>query len=52
MQKKIAVLIDADNANSSLIEQILNEAGKYGIVTVKRIYSDWTTQKNNKWKVA
>ncbi|AUI65639.1 MULTISPECIES: NYN domain-containing protein [Glaesserella] len=48
--QKVAILIDADNANSALIEQILNEVGKYGRITVKRIYGDWTTQRNNKWK--
>lgn len=51
MQKtKIALLIDAENANSSAIEQIINEIGKYGIITVKRIYADWTNEKNKKWK--
>lgn len=47
---KIAVLIDGDNAESALIEQILAEAGKYGRVTVKRIYGDWTDNKMSKWK--
>src|SRR4051812_39521834 len=47
---KIAVLIDGDNAESTLVEQILNEAAKYGRVTVKRIYADFTTQQMNTWK--
>lgn len=47
---KIAVLIDGDNAESALIEQILAEAGKYGRVTVKRIYGDWTDNRMCKWK--
>ena len=47
---KIAVLIDGDNAEANLIDQILNEAAKFGRVTVKRIYADFTTQQMNAWK--
>ena len=49
-RKKIALLIDGDNAQSSLIGKILTEAGKYGLVTVRRIYGDWTTQNMAGWK--
>jgi hypothetical protein len=47
---KIAILIDGDNAQSSLLPQMLVEAGKYGMVTVRRIYGDWTTPNMNSWK--
>jgi hypothetical protein len=47
---KIAILIDGDNAQSSLLPQILVETGKYGMVTVRRIYGDWTTPNMNSWK--
>lgn len=47
---KIAILIDGDNAQSSLLPQMLVEAGKYGMVTVRRIYGDWTTSSMNQWK--
>lgn len=47
---KIAVLIDGDNAESNLIEQILNETAKLGRVTIKRIYADWTTPHMKGWK--
>ena len=47
---KIAVLIDGDNATPSLLPQMLVEAGKYGMVTVRRIYGDWTTSNMNGWK--
>lgn len=47
---KIAVLIDGDNADASLIEHVLNEAAKFGRVTIKRIYADFTTQQMNGWK--
>ncbi len=30
--------------------KLLVEAGKYGLVTVRRIYGDWTTSSMNSWK--
>ena len=50
--RKIALLIDGDNAQPSLIGQILTEAGKYGLVTIRRIYGDWTTVNMQGWKSA
>jgi len=47
---KIAVLIDGDNAQASLLQQMMVEAGRYGLVTVRRIYGDWTTNSMNSWK--
>lgn len=47
---RLAVLIDADNANAELIEFLLKEVAKYGTAHVKRIYGDWTDQHLNKWK--
>ncbi len=47
---KIAVLIDGDNAEANLIDLILNEAAKFGRVTIKRIYADFTTNQMNTWK--
>lgn len=49
-RQKIAILIDGDNAQSSLLPQMLVEAGRHGQVTVRRIYGDWTTQNMNSWK--
>src|SRR5512140_1416606 len=49
-RQKIAVLIDGDNAQSSLLPQMLVEAGRHGQVTVRRIYGDWTTSSMNSWK--
>lgn len=48
--QKIALLVDGDNAQSKMIELILEEASKYGKVTVRRIYGDWTTPHMNRWK--
>jgi len=49
-QKKFAVLIDGDNAQASLLPQILAEVSKVGLITIKRIYGDWTTTNMNSWK--
>ncbi len=37
---RLAVLIDADNANASLVEPLLKEIANYGTVNVKRVYGD------------
>jgi hypothetical protein len=50
IRHKIAILIDGDNAQANLLPQMLVEAGKYGLVTVRRIYGDWTTPNMNQWK--
>jgi hypothetical protein len=39
-QKKLAVLIDADNAKPSILDELLSEIAKYGVSSVKRIYGD------------
>jgi len=49
-RNKIAMLIDGDNAQASLLPQMLVEAGRHGQVTVRRIYGDWTTNSMNSWK--
>ena len=50
LRQKVAILIDGDNAQSSLLPQMLVEAGRHGQVTVRRIYGDWTTNSMNSWK--
>lgn len=47
-----ALLIDGDNAQPKLLPKILAEAGKYGSLTIRRIYGDWTTSNMNGWKVS
>jgi uncharacterized LabA/DUF88 family protein len=48
--KRLALLIDADNASPAVITGLLSEISKYGVVTVKRIYGDWTTPNLGGWK--
>jgi NYN domain/OST-HTH/LOTUS domain len=49
-QRRLAVLIDADNAQASIIEGLLAEIARYGVASVKRIYGDWTSSHANSWK--
>ena len=44
--EKLAVLIDADNAQPSIADGLLSEIAKYGTANVKRIYGDWTLKGN------
>lgn len=48
--QKLAVLIDADNAQPSIIQGLLAEIAKYGTANVKRIYGDWTGPHLKGWK--
>jgi len=48
--QKLAVLIDADNAQPSIVEGLLAEIAKYGTANVKRIYGDWTGSHLRGWK--
>lgn len=48
--QKLAVLIDADNAQPSIVEGLLAEIAKYGTANVKRIYGDWTDPHLRSWK--
>jgi hypothetical protein len=51
-QQRLAVLIDADNAQPSVIEGLLAEVAKYGVASVKRIYGDFTSTRMTQWKQA
>ena len=47
---RLAVLIDADNAQAAVIEGLLAEIARFGEATVKRIYGDFTAQTSSSWK--
>ncbi len=49
-QRRLAVLIDADNAQPSVIEGLLAEVAKFGVASVKRIYGDFTSTRLQQWK--
>lgn len=46
----IALLIDGDNTQPDLLTNIIAEAGRYGKVTIRRIYGDWTISNMKGWK--
>ena len=48
--RRIAVLIDGDNAQPKLLTQILEEVSRHGSVTIRRIYGDWTSNSMKGWK--
>jgi uncharacterized LabA/DUF88 family protein len=47
---RLAVLIDADNAQPTMISELLAEVAKYGTAHVKRAYGDWTGTNLKSWK--
>jgi uncharacterized LabA/DUF88 family protein len=47
---RLAVLIDADNAQAAIIDGLLAEVAKYGTAHVKRAYGDWTGTSLKGWK--
>ncbi|MCG6659627.1 NYN domain-containing protein [Halomonas campisalis] len=47
---KLAVLIDADNAQASVCAELLAEISTLGVASVKRAYGDWTTTNLKGWK--
>ncbi|MDF1818394.1 MAG: NYN domain-containing protein [Immundisolibacteraceae bacterium] len=47
---KLAVLIDADNAQPVIVDSLLSEIANYGVASVKRIYGDWTAPNLKGWK--
>ena len=48
--KRFTLLIDADNAQAKAIDAILTEAARYGDVTSRRCYGDWTNPQSKSWK--
>ncbi len=48
--KRLAVLIDADNIPYSNVKGVMEEIAKYGTPTFKRIYGDWTKPTVTRWK--
>ena len=50
MDKRFAVLIDADNVAPKFIGSIMDELSNEGTITYKRIYGDWTRPDLGTWK--
>jgi len=47
---RLAVLIDADNAQAAVIKGLLAEIARFGEATVRRIYGDFTSSASSSWK--
>jgi uncharacterized protein (TIGR00288 family) len=47
---RFAVLIDGDNAQPSHVVDVLKEVAKYGKITIRRVYGDWTSSQMQSWK--
>jgi uncharacterized LabA/DUF88 family protein len=47
---RLAVLIDADNAQAAVIEGLFAEIARFGEATVRRIYGDFTAPTSASWK--
>jgi uncharacterized LabA/DUF88 family protein len=50
--RRLALLIDGDNAQAALLPQMLTEVNKYGTATIRRVYGDWTEPQMKGWKEA
>ncbi|MDW5561733.1 MAG: NYN domain-containing protein [Methanomassiliicoccus sp.] len=49
--RQLAFLVDGDNAQATMIEEMLAEASKYGSVIIRRVYGNWTAGGQvNSWK--
>ncbi len=46
---RFAVLIDGDNAQPALIKEMLEEVGRHGVPTIRRVYGDWGKEHMNGW---
>lgn len=48
--RRLALMIDGDNAQAALIPQMLAEVSKYGTLTIRRVYGDWSEPTMKSWK--
>ena len=49
-EKRLALLIDCDNASAAAIEGILSELAKFGVITIRRAYGNWKNQNLKGWE--
>ena len=50
--RRIAMLIDGDNAQPGLMEQALAETEQHGAVITRRVYGNWANSGTSAWKTA
>ena len=49
-RRRFALLVDGDNISATLLSSIMTELDKLGLVTIKRIYGDWTRSNMGSWR--
>jgi uncharacterized LabA/DUF88 family protein len=49
-EKRLALLIDCDNASAAAIEGVLSELAKFGVTTIRRAYGNWKNQNLRGWE--
>ncbi len=50
IDRRIALLIDADNISHNKIAEIIAELSKYGTANIRRAYGDWSSPQMNGWR--
>ena len=50
LNRRIALLIDADNVSQAKIATVIAELSKYGTANIRRAYGDWTSPALKGWK--
>lgn len=50
--RRIAMLVDGDNAQPALLGHALDETAKHGDVITRRVYGNWTNSGKSAWKKA
>jgi len=48
--RRLMLMIDGDNAQASLLPQMLTEVSKYGVMKIRRVYGDWGSPQLKAWK--
>jgi uncharacterized protein (TIGR00288 family) len=49
-EKRLALLIDCDNASAAAVEGVLSELAKFGVITIRRAYGNWKSQNLKGWE--
>ena len=48
-EPRIALLIDADNSPAAMIDKVLDELAKEGVINIRRAYGNWRSSNLNAW---
>ena len=48
-EPRIALLIDADNSPADMIDEVLDELAKEGVINIRRAYGNWKSPHLNGW---